>query len=841
MAPTDLREVPAVAVMAASMPRPAASVHAQTFGSAGTPPATGGATGVRELSANDRSRLPHLVTIAWLIVLAAVTFAHPSATRMHTWPWALIVTLLWLAPIVALFLGTFAKSSWRLPPPILTCGLVVFVVSVIAAAISSPFAPASLPRIWPSLGGTALIFVLYHAWSVSLPRRIGLFFAGAGTLFILFAFAGWWGGTWPLPWGVRNDIPFGHSTYTAGAVVLFLPWIALEIHHARGLARAGWAASASLGLLVVASTSSRGSALALAVVATTASLAFVVFGRWSRLRKLALLAGLAAVVSLLIATNPRLRDLVVHRRWSASAEESNVQRRAMIEAGLRLGAARPLLGWGPGTVPLAYPRVRAQLDGGVDNVLQLHSTPAQLWATTGAAGMAGAGLILLGVSMIAFHARRQPTVRAAIASLGGYGLVSLTDHQLDLPVFAAVVAANVALLSAAGADRREHSPASARRRTLTLAALAVIVAVAVPATLRDLRARHAYENALVALEQGDQRSFRAALDRATALAPHDPHFDHQHAGHLIVARFTLRDPAERAALATRAAKLLERSLATGVHQEFAHFNLGWLYLEQSRPSDAVRHFTAAARLVPDKGGVYFGLGLAWLESGRVDSAVRAFALEWINDPRSITSAAWEVPALAPHLPAIHAEMVRLFDGLRALHPRAAVTENWIRWWRGDSPAGLAALRAHNGATARFLAAQSAIHARQELGGELAGAAWARAYAAWRTGSDAGGFRSAAGGDEAFATALARRARTHRDDFRAFLSAPTGDEPALVRSYRRQRPGYGVLALHPEGEPLMDGYIVQENRVTAEFASDLFPAKGWLPGRFLLALLPEPPR
>jgi hypothetical protein len=81
----------------------------------------------------------------------------------------------------------------------------------------------------------------------------------------------------------------------------------------------------------------------------------------------------------------------------------------------------------------------------------------------------------------------------------------------------------------------------------------------------------------------------------------------------------------------------------------------------------------------------------------------------------------------------------------------------------------------------------------------------------------------------------------RTDFRTFLVAPAGDDAALVRTYRRQRPGYGVLALHPEGPPLVDVHIVQENRVTTDLAAGLFPAKGWLPGRFLLALLPADPR
>ena len=50
--------------------------------------------------------------------------------------------------------------------------------------------------------------------------------------------------------------------------------------------------------------------------------------------------------------------------------------------------------------------------------------------------------------------------------------------------------------------------------------------------------------------------------------------------------------------------------------------------------------TAAAALVPNKGGVYFGLGLARLNQGHRDPAVRAFALECLNDPVFLTSPWW---------------------------------------------------------------------------------------------------------------------------------------------------------------------------------------------------------
>src|SRR5207237_7338409 len=94
------------------------------------------------------------------------------------------------------------------------------------------------------------------------------------------------------------------------------------------------------------------------------------------------------------------------------------------------------------------------------------------------------------------------------------------------------------------------------------------------------------------------------------LAPVDPFFRHQIASELLRERDAAPDPARRLRLTRDAVAQLELSLATGVHQEFAHFNLGWLQLDLNQPALAAHHFIAAARLVPDKGGVYFGLGIA---------------------------------------------------------------------------------------------------------------------------------------------------------------------------------------------------------------------------------------
>ena len=74
------------------------------------------------------------------------------------------------------------------------------------------------------------------------------------------------------------------------------------------------------------------------------------------------------------------------------------------------------------------------------------------------------------------------------------------------------------------------------------------------------------------------------------------------------------------------------SVVLNPDQEIAHFNLGWLLLAPD-PVVAEKHLLAAAHLVPDKGGVYFGLGLARLNQGRIATGSQrehAGGVPWIG-------------------------------------------------------------------------------------------------------------------------------------------------------------------------------------------------------------------
>jgi len=771
------------------------------------------------------------------IALLALTLAHPSTSRMFTWPWTLLAVALWLAPVALLVARLATRSLWRWPDRWALAGVAVLAFGAVASAGASPFAAASLARTWPTLAGAAL-FLLLHDWlagetTAACPRSARVAqIVTIGSALVVVVSGAWWAIAAPAShrWLWRNAIPFGHSNYTAGFVVLATPWFMSSAWTTRGAARFASAAALPIGFLVLATTSSRGGVVALVVSAAVFLTVALVRTHWTRRKKILVASAVVALGAIATLANPRLRDLVVRREWSDAARESNAQRSAMLAAGARLGLARPLLGWGPGTVPLAYPRVRAQLDGGVDDVLELHNTPVQLWATLGAPGLIAFALFAVASARALTAVARapvQPATIAATASLGGYALFALTDHQLDVPLITAIVAADFAVVCSAIAR-----PARAARARTGVLAFALAIAPLV-ALSRDLQARLVYEHGLAALERGHRSDFVAALDRATRVTPSDPFFDHQAANALLAARDAATDPQRRAELTRQAIARLERSLATGAHEEFAHFNLGWLELERSNAAAAARHFVAAARLVPDKGGVYFGLGLALEALGRRADAIRAFALEWINDPRSATSPAWETPALAPLAGDVRAEVKKLYPPLRALDPRAATAEAWARLWWGEAIEARALGRGFSASAAAF-AASALVDPPAKPRAPVFD--WERLLAAWHEGD----LRRVAPNDPTLAAALARRATRHGHSFLSFLTAGTEDEPALVRTFRRQRTGYGVLASHPEGPLLTDMFTVQENRVAGDFAADLFPPKGWLPGRFLLALLPANP-
>ncbi len=566
---------------------------------------------MRSTSPDPLSLLVRLLTLGSAAGLAVLTLADRGATRMFATPWTWVLVFTVAAPLLALLLRTFPRARPLLLPakPWLVLTAATALIAVVSALVS-PYRGMSLFSAAIPVGAAA-VFLLGHDWLAFDPERnrarLEQFLALGATLVVVASTVLWLIDVMAAVRGgylsqvllvLRNPHPLGHSNYTAGLMLLSLPWLLLAVRRNHGATRIILVLLAALALFNLFNSGSRGGLLGLAALGVTG----VAAARLGWRKFLLIGTGAVLLAAVLAVANPRIRAFFAPADPAAEPNLSNVQRTAMFQAGVQMGHDRPVLGWGPGTTPLAYPRYRHALAGGAENVLQLHSLPVQLWAETGAAGLLAAA----GLGVLIFAAWRRAPVAAA--TLAGYAVFALTDYQLDVPVFAAAIA----LLLAQLAPPTSAPVKPSVRLGLSFGTLACAVAI-------------------------------------TGLGARDP------APRLNVAALTLAPATE---FHDRAVALLEESLRLNPDQEIAHFNLGWL-LVVSDPAAAEKHFFAAAHLVPDKGGVYFGLGLARLNQGKRDAAAKALALECVNEPLFLASPWWNIPDIAALRDAAATEYYRI--------------------------------------------------------------------------------------------------------------------------------------------------------------------------------------
>ena len=804
------------------------------------------------------SRLPLLLVLLAAAAFAALSLNFDAATRFYAWPWFFYWQVLLVTPVALLAGRLLAGGPWVRFGGALDAGLGLLAAASVGSACFSPFRWQSLNAALTPVAAVALAYLLLEWIERDPPARgrralqLGRVLGGLMALFVVSSLAMWLGyevlpalaagRPWTGALAIRNENPLGHSVYTAGFAVLAAPWLAtLGLGAPRRGERALWLGAALLGAAVVATSSSRGGVVALLAALACAAGLWLARPDAPRSRRVVALGGLILAAVLFVGLNPRLRDFLRHGRWSGLASESNQQRLAMLDAGWLMGRDRPWTGYGPSAVPLVYPRYRAGLPGGVEDVLQLHNTPVQFWAELGAPGLLA--LLLLAAGMAGRvrgatgPADRLPAA-GAFTVLAGYAVMALTDYQLDVPLFAAGVAALLVLLQA----HRRPAIAGSRRmaRPLGVLLLAALALMVWP-TLSNLHARRLFAAAADAREAGRLDVFVRLTEQAAAAAPQEAFYPVQLGAFYGEQSLQADGPAAQADLRARCAAAWRRALVINPDQEYCHFNLGWLLWLQD-PARADPHFRAAARLVPDKGGVYLGLGLSLLARDRRSAAVEAFALEWLNDPQAVTSPLWAAAPLAALRGDVAAAVQRQAARWLATAALPAATQRQLRyvaaltdWWltgRGN-PAALA--RNATPGQRRFFAALPAIEQRTYApAAPGARAPWEDLYLAWRDGAPPGG-----SADAAFAAAVGRRLARERESFARALTAPPAVGSDLVQIIRNERLGYSVLMRNQDGFLLKDLYIFPEDRLVLNYASFLFPPKGYLPASLLLARLNDP--
>lgn len=836
------------------------------------------------------ARCQRLVAGFGIALLLILTLADRGATRVYLWPWAFYFQiLLVLAPGLLLFRLLAVRPALARFGGAIDALLFGGVALTLGSALASPFPHQSLLAAAVPLAGAACAWLVLDAFTrggspASLARlekfvrRFGIILA-----LILLDSLGQWLVLDLLPAGqrdglprllahafsIRNERPLGHGNYTAGLALVMIPWFVALATRARGKTRGAWSVASALALVMLFSSASRGGFAALVAVAVIAGIVLArqrgVSG--ARLALFALALGVAT--GALASLHPRVRLVVRQWRDTGTLNAGDRQRLSMAQAGTALLLDHPLLGVGPGVTPLVYPRYRARLTGGVETAEQLHSTPVQIAADLGFPGL---GLLLL-LGFAVLQRLHLPRTRrpdpadpaawirlTAAATLGGYALFSLTDYQLDVPIFPALLATCLALLCAATPPRLDaHTDAApaprqfpAARRWLALGGLAAALAITLVVALPWVAARRDFAHAVDALSAGDYATFDRLCSAAEVRAPWAVSFVNTHAWAAAEQRAHATDPATRAALLDTAQSFYRRSLAINPDQELDHFNLGWLMV-RDRPAEAEAHFRAAAHLVPDKGGVYLGLALSLFNQGDANGAGAALALESLNDPRFLTAPWWRDEPFAALLPAVRerleADYARVLAALPAgdpLYREATYARALSRWLAGQAGADKVAATATTSKRAAFLAALPALD-RQTWTPPSDPRSWNRwqlLYAAWTQPAQRDTFLRRALRVPAEVPAppalialsrhLDAAASDHATFTQTFLAVPP--PPAFARALRNQRLAYGLMMKNLDVPVPLDFYPVRENLVTADFLDFLFPLKGYLPGPILVALL-----
>lgn len=665
------------------------------------------------------------------------TLLPDSHSLMVSWPWVLIWQGVLLLPILW-FLQNFAYQRRIQPLGNGFDGVVLLVL--LGLGLSGTF--SEFPNQarwfgWAALGGIAALYAL-NAWLRSRDRQQKLLeWQGYLTItFIVWSLFLWLKDTiFPeylriqeldtqdLNIGfnyasleLRNWAPMGHQNYVAGFLLLSLPLLGVLAWQAppRDLwwrSRWFWLVGVVLGIVDLYSTNSRGGWLGLLAILI---IVLPVVGRQLRQRwswgqhwlghPWIMGTGiLVFMVGFLLLTNARLRRSLTALGQGAEGTEL-AYRWITSEAGWLMGWAHPLTGHGAGSVPLVYQQYRPPWAGReAELVFQLHNTPMQLWAELGVWGIASF-VLLIGLLLYWLVRRRRwlnslepgdrPWVLGLYAAFTGYGVLSLTDYQVDNIGIAGVLIFELVLLTTLIRKGLRQSPLPRLRFRYAVGITGIGLGLVFAMALWLIPIQRAWQlssHGFLALQEEtpNWEEFAEHLTRAQELAPWEPYYPLQLGWNLGNRALRVAPLDQRESLITQAIAEFNRGNRISPNQEFGHSNVGWLYL-RDEPRGAIYPFAHATQLVPAKRGNFLGLGLSLLYLNETALGVKALTLEALRDPSFITSPLWRQSLLAPLYPQVFKAVSDRYQALQAEFPVTNTTGRYARqvyailqWWEQD--------------------------------------------------------------------------------------------------------------------------------------------------------------
>ncbi len=541
--------------------------------------------------------------------------------------------------LVTLLLGrrAFRGGGRRGPAPLLTAALILVAANALSLAVARSPGEAAVPLLI-LCGGVALFSVIREG---SVDREFVL--EGVPILLaivgLVLAAIGVYQRLSELP-VVSTE---GNSNYSGALAGMLFPVLAAEAAAGRRRWLCGLSAAALLALLIL--SESRGGWLG-AVAGTGVAAGALLWKRSPGART----AGIAIVCLVVIPV-----ALQAQTQLSQARSGGVTYRIEAWKGALRMLAARPILGAGPGNFAVEYPLYRSEVEfrashvyapaGAFKEAEDAHSIWAQAAAETGALGLLALLLVVyVAARLWRYHVKAavEPEAIALLAGLGGGAAAFLVaglfntltlhvSHALLFWAFLGMIervggtegrgrsgpalplAASLAglfgtfLAGSLAVSDREFTAGMSQRDPAVRATRLERAAQAHPA---PWRARHELARALAAL--GRLPEAIAAARETLRLRPHSVPALNQLAA-LVVEKD--EDEAERR---------FRRAIEVAPHYYQSYFNLGSLQLKQRRVAAAREQFALSVECNARHAPSEFSLGETYALAGDPAAALAHF-------------------------------------------------------------------------------------------------------------------------------------------------------------------------------------------------------------------------
>jgi len=781
-----------------------------------------------------------------------------STSLVLTWSWVLLWQVGLLCPVLwLLWRGGEQKELKSLG----NGGEIWVGVTILGLLISTFF--AEFPEIsfwyaWVAVCFLATLYVL-NDWLTSPQRRYHLL-AFQGYLsfaFILVSLSVWLFSSWfptqeklqrlAQQYGVslsydfsilelRNWAPLGHQNYVAGFLVLSLPLLTALAVLSTSWRRWLWISATGLGLIDLYTTSSRGGWLGLFVILGLAAVVLLVRNSFPRLWLIAGGVATIAVLSGFVGVNNRLRGVLI---GLSQGEVGGLSYRWITNTvGWRMGEGDPLTGVGLGSVPLVYQRYLPIWGGReAELIFQLHSTPAQLWGELGIWGIfALFGAFFLWVYFFwrwcwsvpqNVDDRDRVLLPSLVIASAGYGVLSLTDYQLDV----IAISGSLVVFSACLFSATTHSNNIKMGKVRLGFAVGILLAVIVW-LIPIHRGWQLSSQGFSALIEDNIPLFVEKLEQAHKTVSWEHYYPYQLGWKWGEMGLNANNAADRAEGLSKGIQWLSEGIEIAPYREFAHSNLGWLYLANNQPVEASLAFSRSVKLVSNKRGVFYGLGRSLLAQGKLELAVEALTLEVMRNPIFITSPLWKTGVLSSIYPRVLNQARSRYTELLEQDNLSPSYENYlhrcrggIAWWEGDYTVATEEITQYGAADGKLLLNLST---GKELP-TLNNSSTETVIRAWFSPQERSALIAKAWVKEtrdAPAEELLQwflRTMAQAETFEDWLK-----EDYVARSYRNTRTSFGLISRHLDGITPTDFASFTENTAMKTWFAGLLPSPNYLP-------------